>query len=909
MQEETVGSVGILTGMRNQLGLLVALFLIGGKSWGQPAKIYYLDTVAGTGSSEARASEVPLTSPTTIAVSRGTGALYVGGNAASVKRIGVDGSVSSVPFVGVVFGVAADPMDSVYTVVGPLLTITGTRAVEPQSIYFTAGQIPGLRTSVNLTSVGVDNQGNVVAMDAQQGLVFRVSASRQATIFAGSGSPAGPFPNPPAQVAISPGGKVYATLRNSGAARIEAGGIVRIAGRGGELGDPVAGPNALASPFRAPEALAVDSKERVYIADANAKVVVRVNEDGSLEQILTNVSAKSLAVDGQDRLYYLDGERNSVWRLEADGSKRLIAGEAQPPVLTTGRTTNLNAPGGVALAPNGDLFISDTGNQRILRLKPNGAIELVAGDGTLGDSGDGGPAIQAKVRSPQSLATDETGNLYVLTQSRVRRISPSGMIDAYAGGGTGAGNGDGGPARNAKLIAPSGLAYGNGRLFISDTGSMTVRAVDANGMISTYAGNGKSDPTAKPFSGLATETELNGFFSISTNKDGNLVIADGVRFRWGIVTADGRIQNYFVANPAGTSACLSDPFLQVTATGNQDAIYAAQRNICSVDRNGVVTTVMPGSDKTEEADETLSINAGGSGGGPFTSGPDGVIYFAVPAKNVIRRLTPQDPATVTIPSVTAEVGAAGSRRGVPAVVAPGALRTVFGWFLAPPGTATPVAAKDLRGGSLPTVLENVCVLVGGRKAFLTFVGTNQINYQVPALGGETTTNVQVVRNCGGAKEGASNRVPVSVARSTPELLYWTAGDATTHPVVAVDATTREWIARPGSVPGLKTRGAKIGDLITIYGISFGPTTPAVEPGQAATGAAIVPNAEVFVNSNPIVGADLLYVGASPGIAGLYQVNIRMPAGLIFGAAREVEIVVKVGGGAQTSSEATIYVTP
>ena len=56
MQEETVGSVGILTGMRNQLGLLVALFLIGGKSWGQPAKIYYLDTVAGTGSSEARAS-------------------------------------------------------------------------------------------------------------------------------------------------------------------------------------------------------------------------------------------------------------------------------------------------------------------------------------------------------------------------------------------------------------------------------------------------------------------------------------------------------------------------------------------------------------------------------------------------------------------------------------------------------------------------------------------------------------------------------------------------------------------------------------------------------------------------------------------------------------------------------------
>jgi uncharacterized protein (TIGR03437 family) len=234
---------------------------------------------------------------------------------------------------------------------------------------------------------------------------------------------------------------------------------------------------------------------------------------------------------------------------------------------------------------------------------------------------------------------------------------------------------------------------------------------------------------------------------------------------------------------------------------------------------------------------------------------------------------------------------------------------VFGWFLAPPGTATAVAAQDLRGGSLPTVLENVCVVVGGRKAFLTFVGTNQINYQVPSLGGETTTNLQVIRNCGGVKEGASNRVPVSVARATPELLYWTAGDATSHPVVAVDATTGEWIARPGSVPGLKTRGAKIGDLITIYGISFGPTTPAVEPGQAAAGATVVPNAEVFVNSNPIVGADLLYVGASPGIAGLYQVNIRMPAGFFAGAARDVEIVVKVGGGAQTSSEATIYVTP
>jgi uncharacterized protein (TIGR03437 family) len=238
-------------------------------------------------------------------------------------------------------------------------------------------------------------------------------------------------------------------------------------------------------------------------------------------------------------------------------------------------------------------------------------------------------------------------------------------------------------------------------------------------------------------------------------------------------------------------------------------------------------------------------------------------------------VTPAGPAV----SSGGIVGGGGS---IPAVVtiSPGGLATIFGSAFAPPGTARAVQAGDMVGGNLPTKLAGTCVEVDGKAGFLTFVSPGQINFQVPTVSLDTLVNVLVVANCGASNEVRGSAATVRAMSASPEFLYWVKNADGKDPVVAVNAVTGAYVGASGLIPGLTFTPAKPGDILTIYGVSFGPTTPSFAPGEPPTTTGPTVSApEVALGTVSLTQADVLYAGVSPGIAGLYQLNIRVPANL------------------------------
>jgi uncharacterized protein (TIGR03437 family) len=237
-------------------------------------------------------------------------------------------------------------------------------------------------------------------------------------------------------------------------------------------------------------------------------------------------------------------------------------------------------------------------------------------------------------------------------------------------------------------------------------------------------------------------------------------------------------------------------------------------------------------------------------------------------------------AAAPLPAISSG-GIAGAGGSVPPVaqISPGGLASIYGSNFAPAGTSRQVYGGDLVNGSLPTQLAGVCVQVGGLPAFITYVGPGQINIQVPAVPVDSTVDIQVTTNCGTANAQQSASQKVATKAATPELLYWLNNADGHNPVCAVDAITLADIGATGLISGVTFTPAKPGEILTIYGTSFGPTNPSVAPGTLPPGAASTTNnpvvtvGTVTLNSSDVV----LYAGVSPCCAGLYQLNIKVPA--------------------------------
>jgi sugar lactone lactonase YvrE len=241
----------------------------------------------------------------------------------------------------------------------------------------------------------------------------------------------------------------------------------------------------------------------------------------------------AVTVDRDDNLYISDyGATSRIRKVSAGGIISTFAGGGNPAdgVGDGGPATSahLNGPGGMAIDASGNLFFPDSRNHRVRMVTPSGTITTVAGTGKAGFSGDGGPATAAQLSLPFAVAMDNAGHLYIaeLGNRRVRMVGPDGTIRTVAGGGTPAdGLGDGGLGTDARLNAPTGLALdGAGNLFIADSRGSRIRRVGPVGIISTVAGTGQAGFSGD--GGPAAQARLSGPFGLAMDKAGNLYFSD-----------------------------------------------------------------------------------------------------------------------------------------------------------------------------------------------------------------------------------------------------------------------------------------------------------------------------------------------------------------------------------------------
>ena len=316
---------------------------------------------------------------------------------------------------------------------------------------------------------------------------------------------------------LSPTGSTGALAKQKDTAQTQqAGGVIRTVAGSNTRGYGGDGGSATSAAFDQPRAAAVGPDGTVYIADTFNHRVRRVDPRGAVTTLAgTGQAAYSgdggpagaatlhwphgVAVDpGGAGLFIADSANHRIRRVDlgsgvittvAGGAAAGWAGDGGPAVAA-----RLEDPKAVWASPSGDLFIADSGNERIRRIDRSGTISTIAGTGVPGYSGDGGPAQAAQFDGPRGVAGDSGGNLYVADDNnhRIRRIDPSGVVTTVAGTGAPGYAGDGGRAPSAQLRNPRGVATdGRGNVFIADSMNARIRMVDSAGVISTVAGCGR----------------------------------------------------------------------------------------------------------------------------------------------------------------------------------------------------------------------------------------------------------------------------------------------------------------------------------------------------------------------------------------------------------------------------------
>jgi uncharacterized protein (TIGR03437 family) len=642
-----------------------------------------------------------------------------------------------------------------------------------------------------------------------------------------------------------------------------------------------------------------------------------------------------MAFDGAGNMYIADYTNARVRKVDASGVISTVAGTGDTSGTSSrGVATQVNiGPADVSADADGNLYIADWQFCRIRLVSPDGNMTTVAGNGSCGDSGDGGPAISAGF-IPQNVAVDAAGNLYIsdTNHSRVRKVTPDGTISTFAGTGRSGAGVDGVPATQSPLRSPYGLAVDKaGNVYIADYGDYRVRMVKPDGVISTVAGNGtlgsllndgKAATSVALYypMGVAADgqgnlyfteygagfvrkvnpsgilTTLSGFPAYGFSGDGGPASAAALSSSTRGIAVDSNGDVYFAdtGNQRIRKLMINSPaWLEIRGGNNQSAplgeyipqplvvklMGRADAGIPNVNVTFAVTagtaTLYPATAMTDsKGNATVNVQLGNKSGSV-------TIFATIPGLGAAAfTLNAVDPnaAPAGAPQISSG-GIAGAGLSFPAVqeVSANGLVIIRGNNFAPAGTNQSAGPDDLVNGRLPTKLGGICVEVGAARAPVLAVSPTQITIQIPNNPLSKDAFVQVVQNCDTANEIRGNMRSVMVRYATPEFFYLATNANGKNPVAATDAVTGDPIGAPGLLPNAVLRPARPGDILSLYGTGFGPTSPPINTGDIPkTTANVVLPVKVTIGGVTLAAADILYAGIVPGKAGQYQLNIRIP---------------------------------
>lgn len=339
-----------------------------------------------------------------------------------------------------------------------------------------------------------------------------------------------------------------------------------------------------------PFGVVADASGNIYVSDAGNNQIKKITPAGVVSVFAgsgtlgsadgggTGASFKrpwGLTIDKNGNIYVADAGNNKIRKISPLGIVSTIAGSgAKGAADGIATTATFNNPSGVAVDGSGNLYVVDSDNNKIRKIKPDGSVSTFAGTGQY--SSVDGQGTDAGFYDPHGIAIDASGYLYIADgNNRIRKISPDAFVTTFAGNSSGSNDGVG---PRASFYFPNGIAIdASGNLYIADTGNNLIREINAGGLVTTIAGNG----TIGSGDGTGAEATLNGPIGIALDPSGNLYVTEGPDNKIRKITPERVVSTLSLIGNNGTSTVSASLPVMVTVV-SQPVITSSYNNITVV---------------------------------------------------------------------------------------------------------------------------------------------------------------------------------------------------------------------------------------------------------------------------------------------------------------------------------------